>query len=222
MFAGSPGPSKAGHFRSPWRRLRFLRDPFRAFFQKQNGGRGEEELQVGQHAHVIDIQQIELEFFIGVCVILAIDLGVAGQAGFDLEAEAEIRDRPAVFFRDFGAFRAGADEAHVPGQDIEKLGQLVHPAHPEQPSDPRDSIVLLPSAEPGEAVLFGVHPHRTELEDLKPFSVSGQAHLLIQGGPAVAEANRQGDAQHDGAQDHDADQGGRDVEQSFHNAVFRP
>ena len=67
-------------------------DSFGALFREQDAEGGKAELQVGQHAHVVDVQKVELQLFIGFGVILAVNLGVTRKTGFDLEAELEVRE----------------------------------------------------------------------------------------------------------------------------------
>lgn len=75
----------------PDRRLTHLRrylplgHAFRTFLHEQNLHRGKDDLEVFEQAGTGDVHEIQQQFVVGGGVVLAVDLGVAGEAAFGLE-----------------------------------------------------------------------------------------------------------------------------------------
>ena len=44
----------------------------------------------------------------------------------------------------------------------------------------RDTVILVTSGKASHTVLFSIHTHRTELQDLEGLAILGQTHLLIE------------------------------------------
>src|SRR4029453_13377201 len=90
-----------------------------------------------------DIIEIVFELLDGVPVALSvriIDLSPAGDPRFYQVPEMIKRNGPLIAFGAFFPFRGGADQAHVPLEDVPKLRKLVEPqfAQPTpEASDPR-------------------------------------------------------------------------------------
>lgn len=182
---------------------------------------GEHQLQIRDDGHVVDVHQVEFQFFIGIRVVLSVDLGIAGEAGFDLEAELKIREELIVLLRDLRPFRSRPHHAHVALQDVPELGQFVQAALADEAADRRDAVVLVAGGEAGHAVFLGVCAHAAELIDGELSPVLGEAHLLIDGGAAVIEMDRRRRDQKDRAQE-DQRRAGRDnVEGPLDDGVFR-
>lgn len=202
------------------RRRLTSRDALGAFRQEENAESGEHQLQIRDYGHVVDIKQVEFQLLIGIRVILAVDLRIAGEAGLDLKAELEIREELIVLFRDFRPFRSGADHAHVPFQDVPELWKLVQAALAYEAADRRDAVVLISGREAGHAVLLGIHPHAAELIDRELSSVPGEAHLFIDCGTAVIEVDRRRRDQENRAQEDQRRAGRDDVEGPLDDGVF--
>ena len=196
-------------------------DSLGALLGKQDAEGGEHQLQIRDDGHVVDVHQVEFQFFIGIRVVLAVDLGVAGEAGFNLEAELEVRKEFVILLRDLRPFRSRPHHAHVALQDVPELGKFVQAALADEAADRRDAVVLVPGAEAGHAVLLGIHTHAAELIDRELSSVLGEAHLLIDGGAAVIEVDRRRRDQQDRTQDDQGRAGRDDVEGPLDDGVFR-
>lgn len=196
-------------------------DAFGAFRHEENAEGGEDQLQIRDDGHVVDVHQVEFQFLIGIRVVFAVDLGIAGEAGFDLKAEPEVREELIVLLRDLRPFRSGSHHAHVPFQDVPKLRQFVQAALADEPADRRDALILVPGREAGHAVLLGIHPHAAELIDGELSSVLGEAHLLIDRGAAVVEVDRRRRDQKNRAQEDQGRAGRDDVECPLEDGVFR-
>ena len=85
----------------------------------EDGGDGfEEDLDIQREAPVGDVLRVQLDDFLKVRdLAAAADLPHAGDAGLDREARTVVE---LVFFPLVHRGRAGADEAHVAGQDVEE------------------------------------------------------------------------------------------------------
>ena len=78
-----------------------------AFFHKQDLHGREHDLEVFEEAGLGDIHQIHQELVVGRRIVLAIDLGIAGESALGLEAEVPLREFFFVLGGNLGAFRAG-------------------------------------------------------------------------------------------------------------------
>ena len=74
---------------------------------------------------------------------IPVDLGPAGNTGFDLVADHVAFDQIAIDFIVRHGMRAGADNAHAPLQDIDELGQLIHRILAQEGTDTRDAAIAL-------------------------------------------------------------------------------
>ena len=183
---------------------------------------GEHQFQIRQHVHVVDVHQVKFQLLIGFGIVLAVDLGIAGQPGLDLQPQLEIRHSPVILLRDLRPLRSGADDAHIANQDVPELGQLIQPAFPDDPAHRRDPVVVIAGAQPGNAVLFRVHAHGPELDDLEKLAVLGQPDLLIEDRAAVIGLDGDGRDQKDRGQ-HDQPQGrAHRVEDPLQQPILRP
>ena len=192
-----------------------------ALFGEENADGCKDQLDICEDAHVVDIEQVELQFFIGVGVVLAVDLGIAGEAGLHLQAEAEVREKLIVLLSNLRALRPGADHGHVADEDVPELGEFVKADLADDAADGGDAVVLVASGEASNPVLLRIDAHAAELQDLEFPSVFGEAHLLIQSGPAVIEMDGKSGDQHKGAENNHGKAGGDDVEGTLHNGVLR-
>ena len=192
-----------------------------ALLGEEDAEGGEHQLEIRDDGHVVDVHQVEFQFLIGIRVVLPVDLGIAGEAGFDLEAELEVRKEFIVLLRDFRPFRSRAHHAHITLQDVPELWQFVQAAFAYEAADRRDAVVLVAGREAGHAVLLGVRAHAAELIDGELSSVLGEAHLLINRGAAVIEMDRCRRDQKNRAQEDQRRAGRDDVEGPLDDGVFR-
>lgn len=192
-----------------------------ALFREQNAEGGKAKLQVGQHAHVVNIQQIELQLFIGFGIIFSVDLSVAGEAGFDLQAELEVRELLIILLCNLRPLGAGPDNRHVTLEDIHKLRELIQAALADNAPDGRDAGIVYAGGEAGDAVLLSIDAHGTELDDLELAAVLGKPGLLIEDGTSVIQLDRQGGDQHKRTEQNERQPGADDVKEPFNKHVFR-
>ena len=136
-----------------------------AFGHEQNSEGGEDDFQVFDDAGVGDVHQIHLQLVVGAGVVFAVDLGVAGEAGLGLEAQAEFRNLALVLARDFRTLGARADDAHAALQNVEQLGHLVQAAGADEAAHRRDAVVVLSAGKARRAVLSRVASHAAELPE---------------------------------------------------------
>ena len=197
-------------------------DSFGALFREQDAEGGKAELQVGQHAHVVDVQKVELQLFIGFGVILAVNLGVTRKTGFDLEAELEVRELLVILLRNLRPLGAGPDNRHVTLEDIHKLRELIQAALADNAPDGRDTGIIYAGGEKGNAVLLGIDAHGAELDDLELAAVLCQPGLLIEDGAAVIQLDRQGGKQHQRTEQNKRQPGADDVKDALDQHILRP
>ena len=192
-----------------------------ALLGKEDAEGGKHQLEIRDDGHVVDVHQVEFQLFIGIRVVLAVDLGITGEAGFDLETELKVRKELIVLLRDLRPFRSGSHHAHVALQDVPELGQFVQATLAYEAADRRDAVVLVPGGEAGHAVFLGIRAHAAELIDGELSPVLGEAHLLIDGGAAVIEVDRRCRDQKDRTQKDQCRAGRDNVEGPLDDGIFR-
>jgi hypothetical protein len=90
-----------------------------AFLHEQNFHCGEDDFDIFDQAGSGYIHEIHQEFVIGGGVVLAVDLGVAGEAAFALEAEGPFGDVFFILGGDFRPFRPGTYNGHIALKDVQ-------------------------------------------------------------------------------------------------------
>ena len=75
-----------------------LVEPFGTLLHEEDLDGHEDEPDVGSQAVVLDVEEVEFQFVVRRRVVLAVDLGVTGEAGLDLEAVGELGELFRVFF----------------------------------------------------------------------------------------------------------------------------
>src|SRR5688572_16711824 len=91
----------------------------------------EEDGQVEQERHVLDVVEVELVLLLGVLdgrSITELDLGPAGDARFHAVALVVVGDDAAELLDEVWPLRPRPDEAHLAAQHVEELRQLVEAA----------------------------------------------------------------------------------------------
>ena len=88
-----------------------LRNSLSALRHKQDLHRRKYDLEILDNAGMCYVHQVHNQFVVGGRVVLAINLRVAGQTSFCLQAQGELRHFLAVLGGDLGTFGAGADDA---------------------------------------------------------------------------------------------------------------
>lgn len=110
---GSPIPSLL-HIR----RYLPLGHAFRALLHEQNLHCGEDDLEVFEQAGTGDVHEIQQQLVVGGGVVLAIDLGVAGEAAFGLEPQIPLGHFFGVLGGNLGAFGSWAYDGHIALEDV--------------------------------------------------------------------------------------------------------
>ena len=90
-----------------------------AFFHKQDLHGSEDDLEIFEEAGLGDIHQVHQELVVGRRIVLAIDLGIAGESALGLEAEVPLREFFFVLGGNLGALGAGSYDGHVAFQDVQ-------------------------------------------------------------------------------------------------------
>src|SRR6266513_3806739 len=161
-------------------------------------------------AMVLHVIQVVFEFFLGLHLrgtVAVAHLGPPGDARLHEMPFRVIRNRLCQFLDEGRTLGARADEAHLPGEDVEHLRQLVDPEPAEPGADSRDAGIV--AARPDRLPLrLRIDPHAPELQHREPPPVLPRADLAIQNRAAVfkedCDRRQQGDRR-GREQDRDAD-----------------
>lgn len=197
-----------------------LRNSLRALLHKQDLRGREHDLEVFEEAGLGDIHQIHQELVVGRRIVLAIDLGIAGESTLGLEAEVPLRKFFFVLGGNLGALGARAYDGHVAFQDVQELGELVDTDSTDEAADRGDSWIVLACGESGNAVFLCIHTHATEFVDRKYLPVFGEAVLLVEGGAAVS-FDKKTDDEHGDGEDDEGCEGEDDVDDALPKEVLR-
>ena len=195
-------------------------DAFGALFGEEDADGVEHKLEIRHHVHLVYVQKVKLQLFVGVRVVLPVDLGVAREARLDLEAELELGQVFFILARDLRALRPGSDDGHVALQDVDKLGQLVQAAGADKVAHRRDARVPVAGGKPRDAVLLRVNTHRAELDDLKLPAVLREAHLLVKDRAAVVGLDQDGRQQEKGTQHNEAEKRDEDIKGALDRQIL--
>ena len=110
---------------------------------------------------------------------------------------------------ELGPLRPGPDDAHVPGEDVPELRELVEVRAAEDSPDGRDAGIVV--AREGRAVALGIAAHRPELVDREPSPALAEPRLAVEDGPAAELGRKRHQRDHRCRKD-EQDEGDCDVE----------
>ena len=116
--------------------------------------------------------------------------------------------------------RAGTDQAHLPPQHVEELGQLVQMGGAEQP--PQASHPLVVDRRPHRPAALGVHLHGAELPHAEGPAAKADPLLAVEQRAAVLEAVDEPDQRRDEHRQQAADQAGEQVDGRLDGTVDGP
>lgn len=197
-----------------------LRNSLRALLHEEDLHSGEHDLEVFEEAGLGDIHQIHQELVVGRRIVLAVDLGVAGEAALSLEAEVPLREFFFVLGGDLGALGAGSYDGHVAFQDVQELREFIEADSADEAADGCDAGIVLTGGESRYAVFFGIHAHTAEFVDREYLPVFGEAVLLVKGGAAVS-FDKETDDEHGDGKDDEGCKGEDDVDDALPEEVLR-
>lgn len=196
-----------------------LRNSLRALLHKQDLRGREHDLEVFEEAGLGDIHQIHQELVVGRRIVLAIDLGIAGESALGLEAEVPLRKFFFVLGGNLGALGARAYDGHVAFQDVQELREFIEADSTDEATDGGDAGIVLARGESRHAVFFGIHAHAAEFVDREYFPVFGKAVLLIKSGTAVS-LDEEPDDEHGDGEDDEGCEGENDIEGTLEEEVL--
>lgn len=194
--------------------------PFRTLLHEENLHGREHDLEILEEAWLGDIHQIHQELVVGRRIVLAVDLGVAGEATLSLEAEVPLREFFFVLGGDLGALGAGSYDGHVAFQDVQELWEFIEADSADEAADGGDAGIVLTGGESRYAVFFGIHAHTAEFVDREYLPVFGEAVLLVKGGAAVS-FDKEADDEHGDGEDDEGCKGEDDVDDALPEEVLR-
>ena len=193
-------------------------DAFGAFGDEDDLQGVEDDLEVELDGAFCDVDEVKLQLVFGDGVVFAVDLGVAGEAGFYLEAKAVFRKLAEVLLHDFRALGAWTDDRHVTLQNIDELREFIDADFSDDAADLRDSVVV--HRRELRTALLCVDAHRAELDDVEGAAIFGEPLLTIKHGAVIFEADCCRSHKEDRRQHDEAEAGDHDVAHSFHNRVI--
>lgn len=194
--------------------------PFRTLLHEENLRSGEHDLEVFEEAGLGDIHQIHQELVVGRRIVLAINLGIAGESALGLEAEVPLREFFFVLGGDLGALGARTYDGHVAFQDVQELREFIEADSADEAADGGDAGIVLAGGESRYAVFFGIHAHTAEFVDREYFPVFGETVLLVKGGAAVS-FDKKTDDEHGDGEDDEGCKGEDDVDDALPEEVLR-
>lgn len=197
-----------------------FRYSLRALLHKQDLHGREHDLEVFEEAGLGDIHQIHQKLVVGRRIVLAVDLGVAGEAALSLEAEVPLREFFFVLSGNLGTLGAGAYDGHVAFQDVQELREFIEADSADEAADGCDAGIVLTGGESRYAVFFGIHAHTAEFVDREYLPVFGEAVLLVEGGAAVS-FDKETDDEHGDGEDDEGCEGEDDVDDALPEEVLR-
>lgn len=197
-----------------------FRYPFCTLLHEENLRSGEHDFEVLEEAGLGDVHQVHQELVVGGRIVLAVDLGIAGESALGLETEVPLRKFFFVLGGDCGALGAGTYDGHVAFQDVQELWELVDTDSTDESADGGDAGIVLTGGESRHAVFFGIHAHTAEFVDGEYFPVFSEAVLLVEGGAAVS-FDKEADDEHGDGEDDKGCKGEDDVDDALPEEVLR-
>lgn len=197
-----------------------FRYSLRALLHKQDLHGREHDLEVFEEAGLGDIHQIHQELVVGRRIVLAVDLGIAGESALGLETEVPLREFFFVLGGNLGALGAGAYDGHVAFQDVQELREFIEADGADEATDGGDAGIVLAGGESRYAVFLGIHAHAAEFVDGEDFAVFGEAVLLVEGGASVS-FDEEPDDDHRDREDEEGSEGECDVDEAFPEEELR-
>src|SRR5262245_26847051 len=116
------------------------------------------------------------------------DLRPSGQPRFDQVTLGVVRDSLFKLFDEDRALWPRPNQTHLAVNDVNQLRQLINPQFADPPAHVGHARIRF--AGPNRAVRFGVHAHRTKLDDLKSGVVDSDSLLPVEDWPAGIELDR--------------------------------
>ena len=194
--------------------------PFRTLLHEENLRSGEHDLEVFEEAGLRDIHQIHQELVVRRRIILAIDLGIAGESALGLEAEVPLGEFFFVLGGNLGALGAGSYDGHVAFQDVQELRKFIEADSADETADGGDAGIVLAGGESRHTVFFGIHAHTAEFVDREYLPVFGETVLLVEDGAAVS-FDKETDDEHGDGEDDEGCKGEDDIDDALPEEVLR-
>src|SRR5262249_37924075 len=117
------------------------------------------------------------------------DLRPSGQPRLDQVTLGVVRDSLSKLFDKDRALRPRPNQTHLTVNDVNQLRQFINPQFANPPAHWGHARIGF--AAPDRAVRFGVHAHRTKLDDPERSIVYSDSLLPVEDRPAGIELDRQ-------------------------------
>lgn len=141
-----------------------------------HGDGAEEDLEIHPGGESLNVEGVVLRLMGGVCrqEVSAVDLGPAGDAGADLKDAEGLSRLVQLGFASLG--RSVTDEAHLKGQQAEKLGKLVDGSLADKRAHLGDMLLYL-GVLVACHVVVGLHGHTAEFDTIELLAAPPDAFL---------------------------------------------
>ena len=167
------------------------------------------------------IHEIHKEFVIGGGVVLAINLGIAGEAAFALKAQWPFGNVFFILGRDFRPFRSWSYNGHIALKDVQKLREFVKADGSDDAAHFGNTGVIVSGGEAGDAVFLSIHAHASEFQYVEFFSVLGQPSLAVEDAAAVGSLDGNSSNNHERRKYNYSDEGENNVHEPFKEKILR-
>ena len=190
-----------------------------AFFHEEDFHCGEDDFNIFSQTGSGYIHEIHKEFVIGGGVVLAINLGIAGEAAFTLEAQWPFGNVFFILGGDFRPFRSGTYNGHIALEDIQKLREFIKADGPDNATYFCNAGIVFPCGKAGHAVFLSIHAHASEFQYVKLFPILGQPPLAVEDAAAVGSLDGNSSNNHERRKY--SDKGENNVHEPFEEKILR-
>lgn len=168
---------------------------------------------------MIDVPDIQLDALVPLDFLAAVHLCPAGQTRADVKHPelflGVFLDRPGMV----GQRRSGANQRHLPLQDVDELREFIDTGRADHTTDFCDAGVALAGVDAGAGVLR-VHAHGAEFDDLEDLCAAPDALLFKQHRAGGFELDQHRDDQHRDRADDQYQKRYDDIDNSFNDSII--
>ena len=138
---------------------------------KEYAHRLDDDGEIRANAGVLDVDEVVDEFIIRRRIVLSVDLCKPCDAGLDIHPIDIFGDLLLELLDKEGTFRARADNAHIPHENIPNLRKFIETNGTEKCTEAGNSRVIF-LGKHGAAQFFRINAHRAEFVYLKWLSIA--------------------------------------------------
>jgi len=192
-----------------------------AFFHEKDLHGCEDDFDIFSQTGSGYIHEIHKEFVIGGGIVLAINLGIAGEAAFALKAQWPFGNVFFILGGNFRPFRSWPYDGHIALEDIQKLREFVEANGSDDAAHFGNTGVIVSGGEAGNTVFFSIHAHASEFQYVEFFSVLGQPALAVEDAAAIGSLDGNSSNNHERRKYNYSDEGENNVHEPFEEKILR-